>query len=363
MTTYGSLFAGAGGVDLGFDLQGWSCRWQVEIDPLALSVLVRHWPDVAHYADVRKVDGGEIEPVDVISGGFPCQDLSVAGQRAGLDGDRSSLFYEFVRIVEEMRHATGNAQPRWVVWENVVGLLGTQGALAAVYARWDEAGAMVQEHRVVDARYFGVPQRRRRVIGVVGFDPAARYGPEVLADAKGVRRDLAADGAAQAADAGRVVGDVGEGGGAGAGCGVVGQDGDVIEAMLPPVSNTVTARYYKSVNTTLDEPLVPVFAFNGSNSVDLQVSATVTPAVRVADGNGIPQIMRGDVVGVRRLTPVEVERLMGWPDDHTRWTEFGKEISNKHRYMMCGNGVVAPVAEWVARRIAMVEMEVAGGER
>ena len=103
MTTYGSLFSGVGGFDLGCDTAGWDCAWQVEYDARCRAVLARHWPDVPKYDDVRTVNGHDVTPVDVITYGFPCQDLSVAGKRAGLDGERSGLFFEAIRIIREMR--------------------------------------------------------------------------------------------------------------------------------------------------------------------------------------------------------------------------------------------------------------------
>jgi site-specific DNA-cytosine methylase len=113
---FGSLFAGIGGFDLGYHQAGMRCAWQVEIDPAARSVLAHHWPDVPRPADVRDCGAHNLAPVDVICGGFPCQDLSVAGNRAGLAGKRSGLFYELVRVVNEL-------QPKLLVWENVPGLL------------------------------------------------------------------------------------------------------------------------------------------------------------------------------------------------------------------------------------------------
>lgn len=115
-----SLFAGVGGFDLGFERAGIRVIAQCEIDPHAASVLRRHWPDVPVVSDVTTLNGAEYV-ADVITGGFPCQDLSVAGKRAGLDGERSGLFFEIVRIVHEMREATDGQYPRWVVLENVVG--------------------------------------------------------------------------------------------------------------------------------------------------------------------------------------------------------------------------------------------------
>lgn len=299
--TYGSLFSGAGGMDLGFDAAGWECRWQVEIDTVASSVLARNWPLTKRYSDVVDVVGSNIEPVDVISGGFPCQDLSVAGRSEGFDGARSRLFHDFVRVVKEMRRATQFQYPRFVVWENVVGLLSVAGGLATVYAGWDEAGAMVQEHRVVDGQYFGVPQRRRRVVGVVGFDPAAERAGAILADAEDMSRHHRPSATTQAAGAGTRRSGVG------------------------------TRR------------LVAETGVVGS----LTVSFSRSPDAAHAQAGWL--VPDGD--GIRKLTCTECERLMGWPDDHTRWTASGEEIRDAHRYRMCGNGVIAPMATWLANRV------------
>jgi DNA (cytosine-5)-methyltransferase 1 len=114
MLTFGSLFAGIGGFDLGFEWAGMECRWQVEIDDYCTAVLEKHWPDVTRYRDVRKCGNHNLEPVDVICGGFPCQPFSAAGKRRGEADDRN-LWPEFRRIIAEVR-------PRWVVAENVPGL-------------------------------------------------------------------------------------------------------------------------------------------------------------------------------------------------------------------------------------------------
>lgn len=114
--TFGSLFAGIGGFDLGFERAGMTCKWQVEIDPFCRKVLAKHWPSVTRYEDVRTVGRHNLEWVDVLCGGFPCQDISNAGKRAGIDGERSGLWREFHRIICELR-------PRYVVVENVAALL------------------------------------------------------------------------------------------------------------------------------------------------------------------------------------------------------------------------------------------------
>ena len=156
----GSTFSGVGGFDLGFERAGMSVVWQAEIDEWSRRVLRWHWPDASIFDDVRSVNR-EAGGVDLLCGGFPCQDLSVAGKRAGFKGERSSLFFEFARIADELK-------PRWIVLENVAGLLSSSegrdfGILLATLAELGYGCAW----RVVDARFFGVPQRRRRVF-IVG---------------------------------------------------------------------------------------------------------------------------------------------------------------------------------------------------
>ena len=192
--TYGSLFTGVGGFDLGFDQAGYDCRWQVEWDKNCQQTLAYHWPNVPRHSDVCDVNGADLEPVDVITYGSPCQDLSVAGKRAGLEGGRSSMFFESVRIFKEMRDATNGVFPRITVWENVPGALSSNhGAdFQAVLEALDDIGALGQWWYVLDAQYFGVPQRRRRVFVVSVFDPAIieRVGDgEVFSVGEGSRRN------------------------------------------------------------------------------------------------------------------------------------------------------------------------------
>lgn len=119
--TLGSLFDGSGGFPLGGLLAGITPVWASEIEPFPIRVTTKRLPFIKHYGDITAMDGGKIEPVDIITFGSPCQDMSVAGRRDGLDGSRSSLFYEAVRIIKEMRCATNGRYPRYTVWENVPG--------------------------------------------------------------------------------------------------------------------------------------------------------------------------------------------------------------------------------------------------
>ena len=154
MMTFGSLFSGIGGIDLGLERAGMTCAWQVEIDPWCRQVLTKHWPNVRRYEDVSAVGGDTLEPVELIAGGFPCQDVSVAGQRAGIqDGTRSGLWSEFHRIICELR-------PRYVFVENVPGLL-TNG-MGRVLGDLADIGYDA-EWEVLSAADVGAPHLRKRV--------------------------------------------------------------------------------------------------------------------------------------------------------------------------------------------------------
>jgi DNA (cytosine-5)-methyltransferase 1 len=166
--TFGSLFAGIGGFDLGLERAGMRCEWQVEIDPYARAVLAKHWPDVRRHEDVRTFPPQEGEwGVDVICGGFPCQDISVAGKGAGLAGARSGLWYEYARIIGELR-------PRYVIVENVAALLAR--GMGTVLGDLSTLGYDAEWH-VIPASAVGAPHRRERV-WIVAHAVSSRAGSE-----------------------------------------------------------------------------------------------------------------------------------------------------------------------------------------
>ena len=162
--TFGSLFAGIGGFDLGFERAGMVCKWQVEIDDYANRVLAKHWPNVHRERDVRTVGRHNLEFVDVICGGFPCQDISYAGLGAGLDGERSGLWFEFARIIREM-------VPRFVVIENVSALL--DRGLDRVLGSLADIGYDA-EWNVIPASAVGAKHRRKRV-WIVAYTAGQRW--------------------------------------------------------------------------------------------------------------------------------------------------------------------------------------------
>lgn len=154
---YGSLFTGIGGIDLGLDWAGMECAFQVEIEPYCRRVLQKHWPDVRRFEDVRTVGRTNLDYVDLIAGGFPCQDLSLAGKRKGEQGSRSTLWKEFYRIICDLR-------PRWVLAENVPGLLSANdGRFYGNILRDLAAGGYDAEWQVLPAAAFGAPHIRERV--------------------------------------------------------------------------------------------------------------------------------------------------------------------------------------------------------
>jgi DNA (cytosine-5)-methyltransferase 1 len=173
-----SLFSGVGGFDMGLENAGMETVFQCEWDKHANTILHKHWPTVPKWDDVSTLTGEHIlahaPVIDVVAWGSPCQDLSVAGKRAGLEGGRSNLFHEGIRIIKELRKETNGQYPRISIWENVVGALNSnRGAdFGVILDEMAEAGALVIEWAVLDAQYFGVPQRRRRVFVVAIFDPA-----------------------------------------------------------------------------------------------------------------------------------------------------------------------------------------------
>ena len=207
--TLGSLFDGSGGFPLGGLLAGITPVWASEIEPFPIRVTTKRLPFMKHYGNISAMDGGRIEPVDIITFGSPCQDMSVAGRRDGLDGKRSSLFYEAVRIIKEMRCATDGRYPRYIVWENVPGAFSSnkgedfKAVLEAVIgivepnaqvpmpekAQWPYADLYMGDgwsvaYRTLDAQYWGVPQRRRRIYLVA--DLAGGSAGKILFESEGL---------------------------------------------------------------------------------------------------------------------------------------------------------------------------------
>ena len=195
MSTFVSLFAGVGGFDLGFEKAGHTCVGQVEIDKNAQKILKKHWPDIPLHDDVKTAiewakEINLIGKVDIVCGGFPCQDVSVAGKRAGIAGARSGLFWDAIRFAQEVKAHT-------IVLENVPGLLSSNEGrdFGVVISEMANAGYSHIEWRVLDSQFFGVPQRRRRVF-VIASTGGGSFS-EVLTERQSSRGDHPAGGASR----------------------------------------------------------------------------------------------------------------------------------------------------------------------
>lgn len=402
---FGSLFSGVGGFDLGFERSGMECKWQVEYDPHCQAVLERHYPNVKRYKDVRNVGSETLEAVDLICGGFPCQDLSIAGKRAGFAGARSGLWYEYQRIIDEMR-------PQWVVIENVPGLLSSAKGqdFETIIRALDEFGYGVA-WRVLDSQYFGVPQRRRRVFIVASlgnmrcgqvlfesesmsgdFAPSKQEREAVTSTftvrtgthGSGGRGNLALkDGAMTLGGQPQWVANTLAGGSSKAHSDITSgqQDMNVViaynihqnddkrkdrpnggfyientnksltvqtgkgksQTVLCMASGQANAEVMSERRTalTLLHEQPVVWQFHGQDNSYRPVEHTL-PTVSAAYGTGGNNM---PFVGVRRLTPTECERLQGFPDG---WTD---SQSDTQRYKQMGNAVTVNVIEWIGKRI------------
>ena len=468
MANFISLFAGVGGFDLGMEKAGHKCVAQVEWDKNAAGVLKHRWLDVPLFCDVSKVSADDLPDADFITYGFPCQDLSVAGKREGLDGKRSGLFYEATRLIRELR--TRGCGLRFAVAENVGGLFSADDgvALARCIRELLDIGACETGWRLFDSQYFGVAQRRKRVFIVSDFggesvdeilaiteslpgypapsreagkgtagdatkgvgeggkcdcDPNGTAGTLLARDYKGLGNQdletgrglaLQAQGEYQGKPLDQSVADTvcskwskGSGGPAGSETGnMITQGADVYNGELTgETSCTVTT------NTGVGSGSGPkVIGWNGDTtpkasedvSVTLRsqqggegvgVAHEVEPVPldmrqctrdpekkdemnRQSTGTGEPgdpsyTLTNGATPGVtqnltvRRLTPIECERLQGFPDDWTsekmelilegnEWKATGKVVKQADgpRYKAMGNAVTVNVAEWLGKQIA-----------
>jgi len=343
---FGSLFSGIGGFDLGFERAGMTPAFQCEIDNPASDVLKKHWPNVPNIGDVRNVRKENTGSIDLICGGFPCQDVSIAGKRAGLAGERSGLWFEFARVIDDI-------EPEWVVIENVPGLLSSnRGQDFAVILRWLVERGYGVSWRILDAQYFGVPQRRRRVFVVASF--GSGRSAEVLFERESSPWDTP-----PSREAGQGIADTfticsGKDGG---GKGYLGAKDKAMtlggqqqhafirqrsdEYKEGDIVSTISQRDYKSASDLI------AFGIDSEQNVLKEKAGTL----RAHRSGGNEQALYTPLVGVRRLTPTECERLQGFPDG---WTD-GQ--SDTQRYRQSGNAVAVPVAEWLGKQIAALADE------
>lgn len=364
-----SLFAGVGGADLGMEAAGIPTVLACEIDKNARAVLAHRFPNTTLHDDVRTLTGddlrraGAVPERTILSGGFPCQPFSVAGRRGGMGGDdeRGDLYWEISRLLAEF-------PARWIVLENVPGLLSIDAGrtFGTILGDLGELGYGVA-YRVLDAQHFGVPQRRRRVfiVGCLGDD---RRPVEVLLEPEGCRGNPApslAPGPGTPARAERRVAATLT---AGLSSDGVSAPGRRQEDDINIVVNSLTAAQGGADdNDAQGGHLVPWFvkAKRAATDQDDETwrQGGVSPTLNDFDSDVAPRLgatslgmgVTGPATTVRRLTPRECERLMGWPDDHTRYrlAPGGAivEQADSNRYRQCGNGMASPVVAWIARRI------------
>lgn len=325
----GSLFDGIGVFPLAAVHCGMEPVWASEIEARPISITKRHFPDMLHLGDITKISGAEIPPVDVITFGSPCQDLSVAGKRAGIhDGQRSNLFFEAIRIIKEMREATNGRYPAFAVWENVPGAFSSnkgedfrcvlenfakinEGGYTVprpANGKWMGAGEIVGDGfsaawRVLDAQYWGVPQRRRRIYLVADF--AGGRAGKILFERESLRGHPAQGGApgqgAAADTAGR----------AGRSCetGVIVLQGNNVDR--PDKANCNGKGWKEDVCYTLntiDRPAICFKAGQGAKARSIGASETVTPTLgSEAGGNYVPAVCYPEVF--HTLTAVNARNI------------------------------------------------------
>lgn len=379
--------------------------WSSEIDKQCEAVTSVHFPHVKQLGDIKNIHGGSIAPVDILTGGTPCQNLSRAGDGKGLAGDKSVLFFDFVRIIREMREATHGGYPKYVLWENVPGalnssegrdfhvvikeIIGIKDGKAADrvpgFEKWPASGLIMGDGfsvtwRVVDLQYWGIAQRRRRVYLVADFTGGCagqilfertggeRY-PDTLTQAgQGDARDDV--GSPERNHADRMVYD-GRGSGKGdTACAITGGH----DNRVTDYTNILIQTYRKSrraQSNTDYETWVNDGIANTLNVFDSSNSRT-THAIVMAHGQANAEILVGHSPTlscnheqpilfmhrghprkylVRRFTPVECERLMGYPDGWTSPRGLRRPMKDTARYRMLGNSIGIPNASWILAKI------------
>lgn len=344
--TLGSLFDGIGVFPLAAQRNGITPLWASEIEKAPIRITKKQFPHMIHLGDLTKLHGGEIPPVDIVTFGSPCQNLSTIGNREGLAGKKSNLFYEAIRIIEEMRERTNGKYPTLAIWENVMGAFSSNDRMdfkAVLEAfvqtevpippsrQWANAGMVRGRHvdvcwRLLDSQYWGVPQRRRRIFLVADFrDFRAK---EILFEPKGmhpnsnscdkIRLSATKDHRSFITETGR-------------------------QLFLYPFQERRMRTYAKEKNT---KGFISSFG-QPTDPFPTLLAGTVDVFAYWQEGLETEGF-------VRKLTPLECERIMGLPEN---WTLYGMDhqlISDSARYKALGNSIVVPCAEYILANVAKV---------
>ena len=301
--------------DIENELQQWKCVGYSEIDKYATQVYSKHYPEHKNYGDITKIIATELPDFDILVGGFPCQAFSIAGKRRGFDDTRGTLFFDIARILKEKR-------PRNFILENVKGLLSHDNGntFKTIISTLAELGYCV-EWQVLNSKNFGVPQNRERVfiIGHLGGIPERKIFP--ITESSGKNLEVYTRGASQ----GYRVYDV-----------------DGISTTLASQAGGVGAKtglYMSHINRSKKEYDVKLTEKSGA------LTATMYKGIDASGRTGAVQNGR-----IRHLTPIECERLQGFPDN---WTAQGVKgaISDSQRYKMCGNAVTTNVITEIVKRL------------
>lgn len=377
---YLSVCSGIEAASVAWEPLGWQAVGYSEIEKFPSSVLEHHYPNVPNFGDMTKFKEWNLDTVNLLVGGTPCQSFSVAGLRKGLEDPRGNLALTYCGILDHFR-------PQWFVWENVPGVLSSGGGrdFGSFLGAVAELGYGFA-YRVLDAQYFGVAQRRRRVF-VVGYFGDWKPAAEVLFEPKGLCWNTPPSREARKETSVFTPSSIG-GYRQGAGTlrasgGDLGGGSEHLVAQPYEIGNTLTARMHKGMNSDCNEGQTPVLqpmvvhgtqdpcvsdiAFaqgrnNGGENV-VFAPAEVGPSM---GASGPPYSRTGNErveadalaihnMAVRRLTPVECERLQGFPDNYTDIKPKGKDTPDGPRYKALGNSMAVPVMAWIGKRIQQVE--------
>lgn len=336
---FASMFSGAGGFDMGFHQAGFQCLWTAELNKDSSDVLAKLC--APNLGDVKAINGETVEVPDVIVWGSPCQSFSTANMnRNGLEGE-SGLFYDGINIVRRLaRRGLG-----FSVWENVPGALSSNGGndFRCILKAFLECGAVEIGWRILDAKHFGVPQPRRRVFVVADF--RGRRAGEILrhAEASSLRASKSENDGMDDPD-----GEVG---------GTATARNPVRQAR--PEQLHWGLKSQRPANECSPGYMIGTMETRAPNRGGGKSSSMIHETLRTHPTKGDLH-SNGSILEcgmrLRWRTPLESDRLMGWPDDWTRFGASGKEMSDAARYRMTGNGVVLPVALWIAQgvKVAMI---------
>ncbi|MGY0695024.1 DNA cytosine methyltransferase [Virgibacillus sp. FSP13] len=344
----GSLFDGMGVFPLAASYCGITPLWASEVENAPISITKRHFPHMVHLGDITKIDGGKIPAVHIITFGSPCQNLSNIGKREGLAGSQSSLFYQAIRIIEEMRCATNGSYPVIAVWENVMGAFSSNNRLdfkavlesftktdvpVPASGTWANAGMVRGDNanvcwRVLDARYWGKPtlaQRRRRVFLVADF--GGERAREILFKSRGLL--------------------------------------SVSSSCTNRGMSTARPSRISVEETRGNIPILRPFQERRMRSTAKSKNKAGFIGSFGRTGDPFPTLLAGTINNfsfwyegkekdgyIRQLTPLECERLMGLPENWTALGNKGESISDYARYKALGNSIVLPCAEYIMGGIA-----------